>query len=49
MSRVSAGSALFLTRYGVQPNPSPPVPRPAIVFSIVITDAAVHAVKYGSW
>ena len=49
MSRVSARLGLFFTRYGVQPKPGPPAPRWAIVFSIVIAEAAVHAVNQGSW
>ena len=45
MSRRSVGSAaLFFTLYGVQVNPGPPVPRAAMVLSMVIVAAAVHAV-----
>ena len=50
MSRVSARfDVLFLTRYGVQRKPSPPVFRYAITLSMIIVEAAVQAVPYGSW
>ncbi len=49
MSWRFAGSGSSFTRLGVHAKPSPPVPRAAIVLSMIIVAAAVHAFAYGSW
>ena len=49
MSRWFAGSGSSLTRLGVHAKASPPLPAAAIVLSMIIVAAAVHALAYGSW